>query len=104
MTKPETTLPEDVPMIITRHFHGKPMPLTAVLSALASQEGNDGDEGAAMQAARDYVERLARDLARADAVIDNFARRGDYWKGYAASPEAVAAIERHAARQAEGER
>lgn len=34
------------------------MPLVSVLYALAGQEGNDGDEGNAMQAAAEEIKRL----------------------------------------------
>jgi hypothetical protein len=42
-------------ILVTEHFRRRPMPLRAVLSALASQEHADGDEGNAMQAARDLL-------------------------------------------------
>ena len=44
--------------IKTDHFHGREMPLTSVLFALAAQEGNDGDAGNAMQAAGEEIIRL----------------------------------------------
>lgn len=50
-----TGLKEEI-MIDTLHF-GKPMPLVSVLYALAAQENNDGDEGNAMQAAAEVLER-----------------------------------------------
>ena len=43
--------------IFTQHF-GKRMPLVSVLHALAGQEGNDGDEGNAMQMAGEVIEDL----------------------------------------------
>ena len=43
--------------IFTQHF-GKRMPLVSVLYALAGQEGNDGDEGNAMQMAGEVIEDL----------------------------------------------
>ena len=46
------------PFLTTNHFHGKDLPLSAVLFALASQEGNDGDEGNAMQAAGEFIRKV----------------------------------------------
>lgn len=48
--------------MITAHFNGKDVPLVTVLRALSAQEGNDGDEGNAMQEAADEIERLRSDL------------------------------------------
>ena len=45
-------------MIRTHHFGGREMPLITVLRALAAQEGNDGDEGNAMQMAADVLTKL----------------------------------------------
>lgn len=44
------------PELATSHF-GKAMPLVTVLFALAAQEGNDFDEGNAMQAAGEHIVR-----------------------------------------------
>ena len=76
--------------IMTQHF-GKSMPLKTVLISLSAQEGNDGDEGDAMQAAADAltakdaeiealrakVERLAEERKR--APVQGFAG-GIPWK------------------------
>jgi hypothetical protein len=45
------------PVIVTNHFHNRPMPLSSVLYALAAQEGNDGDEGNAMQMAAEFIRK-----------------------------------------------
>ena len=45
------------PVIKTEHF-GAYAPLTSVLYALAAQEGADGDEGNAMQAAADFIRSM----------------------------------------------
>lgn len=52
------TDPIKTPMIHTHHFGGREMPLITVLRALAAQEGNDGDEGNAMQMAADVLTKL----------------------------------------------
>lgn len=52
--------PEE-PFITTHHFGGKSLPLSAVLFALASQEGNDGDEGNAMQLAGETLRKFFPD-------------------------------------------
>jgi hypothetical protein len=56
-------------IIQTGHFHGREMPLTAVLFALAGQEGNDGDEGNAMQAAGEALVRLQHEVGRLRTMI-----------------------------------
>lgn len=50
------------PKIKTNHFHGKDMPLSSVLFALAAAEGNDGDEGNAMQLAGETIRALYNTL------------------------------------------
>ena len=55
--------------IRTAHFHGKEMPLVSVLYALAGQEGNDGDEGNAMQAAGRAVTRSSDEDRPTVAVL-----------------------------------
>ncbi|KKN90016.1 hypothetical protein LCGC14_0231280 [marine sediment metagenome] len=44
--------------IATQHYHGKELPISAVLHGFAGQENNDGDEGNTMQAAGDYITEL----------------------------------------------
>lgn len=44
--------------IKANHFHGREVPLGSLLSALAAQEGNDGDEGNAMQGAYDLLHQI----------------------------------------------
>jgi len=63
------TDPIKTPMIHTRHF-GREMPLISVLLALAAQEGNDGDEGNAMQMAADVLTKLTAENERLLIMAD----------------------------------
>ena len=59
--------PPPLPSLDSPHFLGRKVPLTKVLRALAAQEGNDGEEGNALQAAADYIEALLQYARQASA-------------------------------------
>jgi len=62
----------DEPIFYSEHFHAKPMPLTTVLYALAGQEGNDGDEGAVMQIAADFIKKQQAEIEELQNTLGQY--------------------------------